>query len=146
MTLKFTGREIRVDLYDAAQEMEEHECAALFDAMAVHPAVARRVVDMLCDGYTEDSSHPGDHVMDPLRRQLADGRLTDAVAELVQDLTNELAQAKATHQRDRDWAWRLWHAWPKESIRQRPDTPDFVRGEWVTKEEARAALPEPEEA
>ena len=86
------------------------------------------VVEQMVDGITYDDAglwwSMSAEAIGRLRERLCE-KLPEIAARAVKTLIHDRNAALAAAKQEWDWAWRLWHAWPEEHWRDRPEHPKY---------------------
>lgn len=120
------------DLVDAMDQQQKDELAKVLVAdERLFGAVLELVADTSASGYGHffnDDENGAWWFNARTTRELREKLLPlmpQAAQEVIATLKNERDQALAEKERHDRWAWKLYHAWPQEHWRARPEAEPF---------------------
>lgn len=148
MKLTLTKGALSFDLSDLVDSMDQAQRDELCRYLLCQEKLFAAVLEAAAGGhfFEEDADGSwwfGSASTAALREQLMP--LMPAITrDLVAEQISQRKQAQTDADRHREWAYKLYHAWPQDHWRQRPEGPaDYKHAESATVAEVQAVL-EPE--
>jgi hypothetical protein len=141
MKIKMEGCKIEIDLFDLFGELTREEQLKLVDHLALNGEVVLQVAKLLIDGHTDSGSWMGHCPKDDEEkaRAMIVEHQKGLAAEVLRDVMHDRNLARADADRISDWAWKMYHAWPENETRRRPDLKmpsEYGKNVWVDKADA----------
>jgi len=131
MKVTLKDGKLSIDIHEILDGLSESELIDLAESFSIQDEIIKRVMQQVLDGCTEDGSHGLDSP-DPFRNYLpplTEARIRVAeeshilAKEQIERMRRHMAWREECHKETSDWAWAMYHAWPQESIRRRPERP-----------------------
>jgi len=130
---------ISFDIRELIEAMDLEGRKEVAKICACDDALIQDIVEQLCTGLTDECSSGGDYVLQAMRLKIIE-RLDEVRFKAMQEVLFEMKAARQRGDEMRDWAWNMYHAWPRETVRCRPSPPDSSMVPMPTEEEVREAL------
>jgi hypothetical protein len=131
---------IKVDIYEVIDQFTDEQKQELARHVIVDEGVLMHYADVLTKEFCGPNYNPAIY---NARLRLIE-QLPQAGREVIRTLMREVKQAQAEKGRAEQWAWKMYHAWPKEPYTRTPDMPKFMFQPFVTDAEALALVKDPE--
>lgn len=132
------GPQLNIQLDDILSALSNDQRLELIRMVAMDDVIVQDIVDQLATGYTHDVSSLGDSFLNECRIKLMP-MMGEVAAQAIRQLVQERDNAKLDARRHNDWAWKLFHAWPRDADRRNmPAIPDFGHAYKMPMEDARA--------
>lgn len=136
-TITISDMTLNIRLDDILAGLSTEQRLELIRMVAMDEPLIQDIVDQLADGWTEDGSSVGEKFLNKARMKLMP-LMGEVAKEAVRRLAHERDFAVAEAERHREWAWKLFHAWPRDASRINiPAIPDRPIPRSMTDEEAR---------
>lgn len=137
MKAKIENGKLTIDLPELLESLSEQERKEAARFLVAEPELFAAVLECVADEsrfghfFSDDPSGPWSfdtRCVLSLREKLMP--LMPIIArEAVREALHQRDQAQADERRWHDWAWKLFHAWPKEEWHLRPKLPDWAYAE-----------------
>lgn len=135
-----------IDLRELVDEMTEEQRVDMCRYLVADQRLFANVLEIVADGHYNSDDQEGHwwfgrEAVAELRLKLLP-LLGDAMRGVIGELLRQRKQAQEDERRHREWAYRLFHAWPRDEWRSRPEGPaDFVSVPPTTEAEIDALVP-----
>jgi hypothetical protein len=110
---------VQFDVTEFVDSMSPETKADLCRSLVADELLFQAVADYIVTGQYHDGWWASDGAKKLRERFLP--LMPEAARELVRDLVQERDRYEADAKRSWDDYWRLWHAWPREHTRDRPE-------------------------
>jgi len=147
-----------VDVQSVVENLDDKSRKLLCQHLAFNEFLLKAVVETVATGECfEDEDSPAwwwggtdnvpslNSLANELRKRLLP-LLSEIPAKVVRAALSDAKEAKASEARHRDWAWEMYHAWPSEHLRVRPDISSWVYVDGASEEDTRRYMDERSEA
>ena len=125
---------MEIDTNELLLNLDEDNLIKLADTLSCQDLVIKNVSDQIIDGCTDVGSSGSEGVdsihftpLENARRRVA-MKAGDVAKREIETLQRRLESAKRRMKNKEDWAWAMYHAWPDEYLRARPDIEAFEKG------------------
>lgn len=106
-----------IDVNDVIDELTTEEKLEFASSLVWEDTVLREVVRVLSDDLATDGFN---YNIFEMRKLLAE-KMPDVLRSLVQGILMMWLREKKERQRADTWAWKMYHAWPEEYRKSRPE-------------------------
>lgn len=131
--MKLVDGKLSIDVQEVCENLSTEDRVAFIRYVAADETLFAAVLECVVDpsrwGYFFDSEwHFGFRLTGELREKLIP-LMSGVARELVAEALRQRNAARVEENRHHEWAWKLYHAWPLDHWRDRPELPDWVRPE-----------------
>lgn len=131
MNVTLKDGKLSIDIYELMDGLSEAELFQLADAVSIQDEVIKRVAQQILDGRTDDDSSGAEDVnpfgLNTSPLTAAKIRIAEEshilAKEQIERMRRHMAWREECHEETSRWAWQMYHAWPEEHIRRRPEFP-----------------------
>jgi|GEM_PF-4573722 len=138
MRIKLKDGEIRITLRDLVEELSEADRADMLRHLVASPVLFGAVLECVAGGgsmpsFFNESDEPWwfDHETVLKLREKLIPLMPEVAKAIATEALGRRDAAQAELKRFDDWAWKMYHAWPEDYRRYRPDVPEVPRGNVV---------------
>jgi hypothetical protein len=114
---------VQFDVTEFVDAMSAETKADLCRSLVADELLFQAVADFITTGVFHDGWFIGD--VTKLRERFLP-LMAETARELVRDLVHQRDQVQASEKRTADDYWKLWHSWPREHWRDRPEMSKYV--------------------
>jgi len=133
------GNEIALPIFAIFDALPESVRSALAEQLALEPAVTKAVAELILTGFTPEHGYwtmttgTGGTELDKVREEVVT-RLNEAAGRAIARLLRAVDSVNAELKRKEEWAWSMYHAWPRDREQGRPELAPFVAASFATDE------------
>lgn len=129
MKTKFEDGKFTLDINEMVDLMSAESKAELIRYLCADSTLQQAVVDSVVTGsfFADEPGgywSLGEYDIAAMREKLLP-LMGEVAREAVKREMTLRKNAEASDQRAKDWAWKLWHAWPDGHWDKRPEHPEF---------------------
>ena len=145
MKSEVNGSDITINLRDLVDELDDNVRKELIRYLVADEKLFSEAIDYVVDGNFHQDDEDGWWSLSPEYLVRLRKKLLPLVPEAMRDLVRQLMMSRDRHKQMerhyRDWAFKLYHAWPDSHYLSRPATPrNFPPHTRVTEEQAQATI------